>query len=162
MVEPTLRRCAVTALWCALVVPSTGVTAAQNATDANAAVIALANAERARRRLLPLEPSPRLIRAAQIHAEQMARVGRLAHDLPRAEFPRAEDRLQAVKYRWTAWAENVAFGQEDADDVLRSWMKSSGHRANILSTTVTEIGVGHARGKDGRLYWVQLFARPIS
>lgn len=102
------------------------------------------------------------MRAAQIHAEQMARAGRLDHELPRAKYPRAEDRLKAVKYAWRAWAENVAYGPEAPDGVMRVWMKSQGHRANILRTTVTEIGVGHARDRKGRIYWVQVFARPAS
>jgi hypothetical protein len=39
------------------------------------------------------------MQAAQIHAEQMARAGQLAHDLPRARYPETQDRLTAVKYR---------------------------------------------------------------
>ena len=124
------------------------------------AVVKMTNAERARKQLPQLEPSARLMRAAQIHAEQMARAGRLDHYLPGAKYPRAEDRLAAVQYPWNAWAENVAHGQEDADAVMRSWMKSKGHRENILHESVTEMGVGHSAGRDGRIYWVQLFARP--
>jgi uncharacterized protein YkwD len=127
---------------------------------AAATVVRLTNVERARKRLAALEASPRLMRAAQIHADQMARFGRLDHELPRATYPRPEDRLKTVKYAWRAWAENVAYGPQKPDEVLRVWMKSSGHRANILSTTLTEIGVGHAKDKEGRLYWVQVFGRP--
>jgi uncharacterized protein YkwD len=124
--------------------------------------VKLTNAERARKRVAPLQESPRLMRAAQLHAEQMARVGRLDHELPRAKYPRAEDRLKAVKYPWSSWAENVAYGPQDPANVLRSWMQSKEHRANILSTTVTELGVGCAADKDGRVYWVQVFGRPLS
>ena len=125
-------------------------------------VVRLTNAERARQRLAPLASSVRLMRAAQIHAEQMVRAGRLDHELPRAKYPRTEDRLKAVKYAWRVWAENVAYGPNNPDDVMRIWMKSQGHRANIMNARVTEIGVGHARDKTGRIYWVQLFARPAS
>jgi uncharacterized protein YkwD len=132
------------------------------ASPAAAAVVQLTNAERARTRIARLDASPRLMRAAQIHADQMARSGRLDHELPRATYPRPEDRLKAVKYDWRAWAENVAYGPQQPEQVLRVWMKSSAHRANILSTTVTEIGVGHAKDKEGRVYWVQVFGRPAS
>jgi uncharacterized protein YkwD len=102
------------------------------------------------------------MRAAQIHAEQMMRARRLDHELPQAKYPRAEDRLKAVKYAWTAWAENVASGPNDPDEVVRLWMTSKRHRANILSNTVSEIGVGHARDRNGPTYWVQVFGRPSS
>lgn len=101
------------------------------------------------------------MRAAQLHADQMARTGRLEHELRGARHPRAEDRLRAVKYGWQAWAENIASGQLTAADALKSWMTSKGHRRNILEPSMTEIGVGYARDRAGRTYWVQLFARPL-
>jgi uncharacterized protein YkwD len=156
-------RCAAALLSCAILACSTpGSPETPSSSPIAADVIKLTNAERARRRVPPLASSPRLMRAANIHAEQMARAGRLDHELPRAKYPRAEDRLKAAKYAWRAWAENVAFGPRDADGVMRVWMQSTGHRANILSTSVTEIGVGHAKDKQGRMYWVQVFGRPAS
>jgi uncharacterized protein YkwD len=101
------------------------------------------------------------MQAAQLHAEQMARVGRLDHVLGDAPHPRPEDRLAAVQYRWQAWAENVAFGQRTADEVVSGWMRSPGHRANIMHGTVTEMGAGYARDASGRPYWVQVFGKPI-
>lgn len=38
-------------------------------------------------------------------------------------------------------------------------MSSAGHRANILNPAFADLGVGVARGADGRLYWVQNFGR---
>jgi uncharacterized protein YkwD len=92
----------------------------------------------------------------------MARAGRLEHELPSARYPRAEDRLKAVQYSWQAWGENVAFGQEHPESVMRTWMTSSVHRDNILGAAYTEMGAGYAQGKDGRAYWVQVFGRPLS
>jgi uncharacterized protein YkwD len=158
---PTIRLAVVVV--CAAVAWSKAAVGQQrSSSDAAAQVIALTNKERARHRLPPLEPSARLIRAAQIHAEQMVRAGRLDHELGGAKYPRTEDRLKAVKYVWRAWAENVAFGQEDPEQVLRSWLKSKHHRENVLSTRVTEIGVGRGSDRQGRAYWVQLFGRPAS
>ena len=88
------------------------------------------------------------MRAAQIHAEQMARAEQMAHDLPGAAYPHSEDRLAAAKYRWTAYGENVAMGQSSAAHALDSWMHSPGHRKNILNPVYTELGVGYA--VDGR------------
>ena len=123
-------------------------------------IVQLTNAERSNAGLPALRASSRLNEAAQLHADQMARLGRLAHDLSGAQYPRPEDRLAAAGYQWSAYAENIAMGQSTAAAAMDSWMRSSGHRANILSTSVTEIGVGVARDSAGRPYYVQVFGRP--
>lgn len=123
-------------------------------------IVQLTNAERSNAGLPALRANSRLNEAAQLHADQMARSGRLAHELSGAPYPRPEDRLAAAGYRWSAYAENIAMGQSTAAAAMDSWMHSSGHRANILSTSVTEIGVGFARDSAGRPYYVQVFGRP--
>ena len=123
-------------------------------------IVQLTNAERSNPGLPALRASSRLNEAAQLHADQMARLGRLAHDLSGAQYPRPEHRLAAAGYQWSAYAENIAMGQSTAAAAMDSWMRSSGHRANILSTSVTEIGVGVARDSAGRPYYVQVFGRP--
>jgi len=90
----------------------------------------------------------------------MARLGRLEHVLSGGRYPRPEDRLAAAGYQWSAYAENIAMGQSTPAAAMDSWMHSSGHRANILKTNVTEIGVGFARDSAGRPYYVQVFGRP--
>ena len=123
-------------------------------------IVQQTNAERARAGATSLRSSSRLMQAAQLHAEQMARLGRLEHVLSGAQYPRPEDRLAAAGYQWSSYAENIAMGQSSAATVMDSWMRSSGHRANILSTSNTEIGVGFARDSAGRPYWVQVFGTP--
>jgi|RhiMethySRZTD1v2_1073278.scaffolds.fasta_scaffold01686_20 uncharacterized protein YkwD len=125
-----------------------------------AEVVDLTNVERADRGRGPLRTNPRLMRAAQMHAEQMARAQRMAHDLPRAAYPHTEDRLLAARYHWQMYGENVAFGQPSAREALRSWMRSSGHRRNILEADYTELGTGYAVDRAGRPYFVQVFGRP--
>ncbi len=57
-------------------------------------------------------------------------------------------------------AENIAAGQGTPQDVMSSWMNSPGHRSNILSQSVWEIGVGYYEGSgDYRRYWTQDFGR---
>jgi uncharacterized protein YkwD len=58
------------------------------------------------------------------------------------------------------YGENVAFGQPSAREVLKSWMRSSGHRRNILEADYTELGTGYAVDRAGRPYFVQVFGRP--
>ena len=100
------------------------------------------------------------MRAAQLHADQMASMGQMAHSLPGARYPQPKDRLAAVGYNWQAYAENVAYGQGNPASAISSWMGSSGHRANILNPGLTEIGTAVANGSDGRPYWVQVFGNP--
>lgn len=41
-----------------------------------------------------------------------------------------------------------------------SWVNSSGHRANMLSSNFTQIGIGHATASDGRTHWTNTFGKP--
>ncbi|HET9362641.1 MAG TPA: CAP domain-containing protein [Vicinamibacterales bacterium] len=125
-------------------------------------MVRLTNAERSRAGRAPLAASPRLMKAAQLHAEQMVARGQMAHDLPGARYPQTEDRLAAAQYRWLSYAENVAYGQPDPVSALDSWMDSPGHRRNILNASMTELGTGFARDRSGRPYYVQVFGRPRS
>ena len=52
--------------------------------------------------------------------------------------------------------ENIAYGQSTPEAVVQSWMSSSGHRANILSSSFTTIGIG-CTVVNGTVYWAQLF-----
>lgn len=58
-----------------------------------------------------------------------------------------------------AAGENIAFGNVTPQRMVAMWMASPGHRANILSTSYTYIGIGATRGTDGNVYGVQDFIR---
>src|SRR5688572_13133949 len=121
----------------------------------------LTNVERSRAGISPLRMEGRLMKAAQLQAEQMASLGRMDHVLSDGPYPAPPDRLAAAGYRWRAYAENIAYGQRDPEDVTGSWMGSKGHRANILSGAYTEIGTGYAVDNRGRSYYVQVFGKPM-
>jgi uncharacterized protein YkwD len=125
-------------------------------------IVDLTNVERNRHDRTPVRANSRLMRAAQIQAEQMARARTMAHVLPHADYPRPADRLAAAKYRWQTYGENVALGQSTADQVLKEWMRSRGHRMNILKSDFTEMGAGYALDRAGRPYYVQVFAGPLT
>ncbi|WP_326593311.1 CAP domain-containing protein [Streptomyces sp. NBC_01294] len=65
-------------------------------------------------------------------------------------------RVEAAGYAWSRLGENIARGQSDADAVMKAWMNSSGHRANILNCAFREIGIGVHKG-DGGPWWTQNF-----
>ena len=136
------------------------VEAAPAASSSAASQLAsLTNAERQQAGLPALVVSSSLMRAAQLHADQMASMGQMAHSLPGARYPEPKDRLAAVGYNWQAYAENVAYGQGNPASAISSWMGSSGHRANILNCQSIAIGVGLATKADGTPYWTQVFGR---
>jgi uncharacterized protein YkwD len=138
--------------------PNAAVPSSRVAAD----VIALTNAERTHHRRVVLRANRRLMRAAQLQADQMARARHMAHVLPGTRYPSTLDRIAAADYRWNSVGENVAFGQPNAARVLDSWMHSRGHRANILNANFTEMGAGYAVDRSGRPYYVQVFGRPQS
>lgn len=109
----------------------------------------------------PLAVNARLMQAAQLQAAQMARAGKMAHTFPDAAYPTLRDRMAAAGYEWSAMAENVAIDYRDAAAAVTGWMRSSGHRANILNATYTEIGAGYATDSRGHRYYAQVFGKPL-
>jgi uncharacterized protein YkwD len=121
----------------------------------------LTNVERSRAGVTPLRVEGRLMKAAQLQAEQMASLGRMDHVLSAGRYPAPQDRLAAAGYKWRAFAENIAYGQRGPEAVTESWMGSAGHRANMLNGSYTEIGTGYAVDGRGRTYFVQVFGKPL-
>ena len=124
-------------------------------------VIRYTNRRRRKHGLARLNGDSLLHQAAQGHADEMDAVGRyLGHDSVDGRDP--GDRIDETDYLWRAYRENVASGQHTAKQVVKAWMQSPGHRANILSDNVSEIGIGFAiDDQGGSPYWVQKFAAPL-
>ncbi|MGA6155163.1 CAP domain-containing protein [Stenotrophomonas sp. NPDC087984] len=118
-------------------------------------VIALTNAERAAARLAPLAPDPRLTAAAQAHSDDMVARDFYSHTGPEGGQPWDRARTAGATHRGIG--ENIACGQRSPAEVVRGWMNSPGHRANILKPDFTHIGVGHATGSRAGTYWTQVF-----
>lgn len=110
------------------------------------------NAYRRMAGLAALYMNGALMTTAQDHACDMAAMGKHSHsgsngsDLSR--------RLKTAGYRFRAANENVGrFGKSNAAEW---WYNSSGHRANILSPAIKEVGFGVALGADQQQYWVMV------
>lgn len=115
-------------------------------------VVRLVNIERKKRGLKPLTISNKLFSAANVRANELTR--KFSHTRPDgSEYITA---VESSGYDWSFVAENIAAGQINPSDVMKSWMNSDGHRRNILNPNYKEIGVGFVNYK-GTIYWVQLF-----
>ncbi len=127
-------------------------------TRQRAEVVRLVNSRRGEAGLEPVRRHAVLEQVAQIHAEDMKARSYFAHESPDGLTP--EDRLRAAGYLTppcacnyhSAYGENIATGFVSPADVMKSWMSSPGHRANILNPDFREIGIGIS----GRL-WSQEF-----
>ena len=103
-------------------------------------IVAKTNAERVRHGLAPLQLDQNLVQTARRHTWWMTRNRSMQH----GNYPVAE---------------NIAMGQNSSGEVVRSWMNSSGHRANILNRGHRRIGVAAYTTPSGTTYWCQQFTR---
>lgn len=81
---------------------------------------------------------------AQEHAEWMVKTGRFRHS-------------SLSVSGWSRLGENIAWGQRDEVHVTNSWMKSPGHKANIVNERFTHVGFGFAQSEGGEIYWCAVF-----
>ena len=125
-------------------------------------VLKLVNDTRAHAGLTPLQFSPRLMIAARNHSRDMAARGYLGRDSPAGDTP--ADRARAAGINCGELAENVYRGDgEDAhaltERVIRAWLQSRAHRANMMSPRFRLSAVGITRARDGNYYVTQDFIR---
>jgi uncharacterized protein YkwD len=117
--------------------------------EGRAALLCLLNSARRKRGLRPLRSNPRLETAAADHSRAMVRRGFFSHYNPNPGKRTLVDRLRRVRYIPTrrAWTvgENIGYGARELGTprgVLRAWMRSTPHRANILHAEFREVGLG--------------------
>ena len=115
------------------------------------------NAERAGANLDALAWHAEAAAVAQAHNRDMRNRGFFSHRNPDGLDP--DDRLTRAGIGWTAWGENIARAQETPAEVMRSWMNSTDHRDNILSTWFSHVGIGCLLLSNGP-YWTQAFLHP--
>lgn len=129
----------------------------------NARAAAMTSALRKAHGLGPVQPNPRLARAAAAHACDMARRGLMTHSGSKAADgagPMA--RAKAQGYRAGTIAENIAAGPFGLDRVLAEWNASHGHVANIVIPSHSEVGIGRAIGSDGKTaFWAAVYTTPF-
>lgn len=117
-----------------------------------AEVVRLVNSIRQKNGLQPLSVNWELSRVARYKSQDMLDNGYFSHTSPTYGSPFQMIKAFGLSYR--SAGENIAKGYASPQAVVNGWMNSSGHRANILSASYTQIGVGYVSQGN---YWTQMF-----
>lgn len=115
-------------------------------------VVDLTNQERAKAGLKALQIDTKLTQSAQAKSQDMKNKNYFSHTSPTYGSP--FDQMKSFGITYKSAAENIAMGQRSATEVVKAWMESPGHKANIMNPSYTHIGVGLS---DSGYYWTQQF-----
>lgn len=118
--------------------------------------LAQINSFRAGNGVGPLRICPNLMTSAQNHAGDMAARNYFSHTTP--EGVTFDQRITGAGYTgWSTVGENIASGQPSVTAVMTAWIASPGHRANLVDSAYTDVGLGLAYNASGQPVWVQDF-----
>lgn len=112
------------------------------------------NAERQKVGAPALCLNTKLNTAAQAHTADQARRRTMSHT--GGDGSSVGTRASRAGYRWTSVGENVARGYGNTAQVMRGWMTSPGHKANLLQRGYRHVGLGRLQGSGGP-WWTQVF-----
>ena len=115
-------------------------------------VVRLVNEIRVENGLKPLTENWELSRVARFKSQDMVDNRYFSHTSPTYGSPFQMMKAFGLSFRTAG--ENIAYGQRTPQAVVDAWMNSSGHRANILNASYTQIGVGYVASGH---YWTQMF-----
>ena len=125
-----------------------------------ARVLDRVNKARADNGLAKLRADARLSDVAREYSCRMARDDVFSHTSPTGGTLR--ERIRAAGYHYTAAGENLAKtvnARYPIERAVQGWLKSEGHRNNIMSTEFTMTGVGICH-RETTYYFTQIFLRP--
>lgn len=124
--------------------------------DFKSEVIRLVNIERAKVKVNPLSSNEKLTEASDLRARECNQ--KFNHTRPdNTKWTTVYEKFSLV---YKAAGENLAYGFKTPEAVVKAWMGSSGHKANILDPDFTNIGIGFYKNENGRIYCSQLFYTP--
>ena len=133
--------------------------------EVEAQIVVLTNRERAKLALPPLESDDTLVLVSRGHSEEMARLNYFEHESPTPGLKEPWDRANKAGVDSDEFGENLFFSEGHsatklAKLALTAWMKSPGHRANLLSPNFTRVGIGLAR-HNKQIYVTQMFSAAL-
>lgn len=117
------------------------------------------NEVRTTKGLPALRWSDRIAMLARQHSQNMAKNKFFSHQDPDGLM--VDDRAARMGLtEWTAIGENLAYVKGFKDPVetaVDTWMRSTGHRENVMASRWTESAIGVAITEDGTYYFTQVF-----
>ncbi|MBC2850929.1 hypothetical protein H5J22_05690 [Cetobacterium sp. 8H] len=116
-------------------------------------ILKLVNKERQHKGLAPIKLSKKLNALAKIKSDDMSNNHYFSHNSPKYGSPFKLMKKHNIKYMTAA--ENIAKGQNTPEYVVKCWIKSKGHRKNILNPRFQEMGI--SRDQYGNNIWTQMF-----
>ena len=148
---------------CTAFLASAGLRSTQLAAVVTSVLVDLTNQDRAQNQIDGLTINPLLTEAAQAKANDMATKGYFAHTSPQGLT--SWYWFQQAGYSFSYAGENLAVDFTDSDTVNQAWMNSPEHRANILNSHFTDIGIAEAQGVyEGQetTFIVEMFGTPAT
>ena len=113
-------------------------------------ICVLVNQARIKNGLSPLTLSHPISKVAQDYAEDMAERKFFSHEDP--DGGTLPERYDAGKVDWQTCGENIAQNGSTAEAIVKAWLQSPHHYANIMNSAYGHVGIGHSAP-----YWVQDF-----
>lgn len=126
-------------------------------------LLTLTNQSRAAAGLPALKADTQLRDLARWRSKDMDDRQYFSHSIP-PDGKKVFDYMTAQGYCYKLAGENIGWNRGWGSDaeattaVHNSFMSSSGHRANILGTRWTHVGIGAWQAADGKKYWTVIFA----
>ena len=112
-------------------------------------VLDLVNQERAKKNRNPVTMDKNLLECAMTRAEELTVCA--SHTRPNGSIC-----FSAFPY-FENPSENLAINQGTPEEVMESWIESSGHYTNIMNSKNVSAGIG-CYSQNGHLYWIQCFS----
>jgi uncharacterized protein YkwD len=119
-------------------------------------IVTQTNQQRVKAHCGQLKVNQNLITASVRHSSYMASTGTFSHTGSGGST--FVTRTRAAGYT-SAMGENIGWGYRTSTDMMKAWMASPGHRANILNCSAKSIGVGVVYSRNGTPYYTQEFGR---
>lgn len=128
-----------------------------SASDYQKDMLSLVNLERKNENLSPLVLDEKLNEIAKIKVNLLIKEGKLNHLA--GGYKSLGEFLRTYDVDFLMAGENIARKTRTNEETMNLWLKSKGHRANILNKNFTNIGIAKGSDENGDIYWVQIFVK---
>ncbi len=118
-------------------------------------ILELMNAKRVEAGLKPLILDNTLAQVSRYKSDHMIQYNYFDHTNP--DGTKWTDWLQTVGYKYTTTGENIAYNSSDPVELFNQWWNSPGHKANMMNSSYTKVGIGVVQG-DNKYMGTQEFS----